>query len=90
MRIEQTNEPFGIIEKRFRFPCSVFDTCPKCGREVEKEFSNIDYLENPNFNTPQDVDFTCITWDDDGEEILDCQHQWTKQIILRMTVEEAR
>lgn len=87
MRIEQRDVPFGCLEKRFRFPCSIFDACPECGREVEMDFSNAHYLTNPTFNAPQDVHFYCIAWDDDGEEILDCGHNWTKQIILRVTVE---
>lgn len=87
MRIEQRDTPSGIREKRFRFPCSVFDTCPKCAREVELDFSSIDYLTDPVFNAPQDIHFTCIAWDDDGEEILDCEHKWTRQILLRLKAE---
>jgi hypothetical protein len=80
----------GTSEKRFRFPCSVFDTCPKCGAEVEKDFEE-DYLSYPSFNTAEDVNFYCWVRNPDptAEDDLGCGHEWTEQIILRLTVEEA-
>ena len=67
-------------------------TCPKCGREVERDLA-LDYLQYPKVNEPGAVAMSC------DEEIWDpvmgiwrksdCQHKWTVQLVVTVDVAPA-
>ena len=86
MRIENRVESVAVNVKRFYAPASLFASCPKCGREIERDLAQHPLL-GPSFHEALPVRFHCIDWDEDGEEILDCDNKWTEDIVLRLVVE---
>jgi len=88
MKIEQHKTSFGCSEKRFYLPCKITDSCPECGRVVTLDLEDTHPLSYPTFNAPQDVVFYCIDWDEDGEEILNCENSWTRQIKIEISIRE--
>jgi len=85
MRVENTDKPFEIEVKRFYFPAILYATCPTCGKECAKN-GNGDYLSYPKANTPTKVYFYCQSIVD-GKDV---EHEFTEEIILRVTVEPVK
>ena len=80
-RIENTcgSGPNELPIKRFYLPFRLVDTCPKCSREVVRNFdTDGGYLSYPTVNKPETVSLWCD----------DCGVEWLVAIRLdfRLTV----
>jgi len=73
----------GTGDKRFYIPGVVLkDNCPKCKKEVELDMA-VRYLSYPSIGGKEKVHFYCC--EDDGG----CAEEWTKHVILELSVREA-
>lgn len=75
-----------IEDKRFRLPgLTVFDDCPKCQKPRRLEchrsitWGESDYLSHTEIGAPLSLIFYCE----------DCDHNWSRKVVLRVTLEEA-
>ncbi len=81
MRIEKHDGSGSLDIKRCYLPFVLFDTCPTCGLEVAKDLGS-DYLSYPVFGKPEEVDF--YHYDEEAE----VEHEWTRKVIIGLTMEE--
>lgn len=80
MRVTSTPKPFEIDCKRFYMPgTTISDICPKCGHEQENDLGD-QYLGHPTANGVDKYGFYCHK----------CEHEWSKKVILRVVLEEAK
>jgi hypothetical protein len=87
MKIEISDEEFEINVKRFYFPCKATDSCPECGMEQTRDFSD-HYL--PSSNGVEEVYFCCYheEQDENGKWTnAGCDHEWSRHIRLKVIVE---
>ncbi len=81
MRIKKHDKPGSLDIKRCYLPFSLFDKCPTCGIEVEKNLTG-DYLMYPVFGKSEKVTFYHYNEETDDE------HEWNRMIILDFTMTE--
>jgi len=70
--------------KRQHVGAIVHFTCPECGQAGSVDLSSEDYLAHPLFGETYDLDLYC--WE--GREGA-CQHEWSVEVIPRLTLELA-
>lgn len=82
MEIEfDENDPFEIEVKRFYLPAKLKGTCPVCGEEFERDFSE-QYLSNPVANEVEDV---TIYHETDGGE---CEFEVGLRLNINLEIVE--
>jgi hypothetical protein len=70
-------KPFEAYTRAFHFPCTVSDSCPKCGQEDKFAFEEgLGFLRNPGFNKPIKLCFCCES----------CDTSWERWIQLDLNV----
>lgn len=79
MQISRTKLPFQFDVKRFNIPFVIQIRCPKCNFVNDFNYHSDYYLSNPPEGVPFDFPFYCDN----------CDHNWTKKVTLRVTLEES-
>jgi len=76
----------GEMSKRFYVPgVTIKSICPECGEEVVYDLGD-HYLSYPILNTPYKFSF-CHDAPTEDDQYND--HEWTEEIIVRVTIEAA-
>lgn len=90
LKITQTGAAYSQDVKRFEIPdCKLTATCPTCGKKITRWINESHYLSYPDINQPTEFSFYHENEVKDpvtGE--IDYQsHEWSEQIVIRITVE---
>ncbi len=81
VEIVQTDEVVNLDMKRCYLPFEVTATCPECKARITRYLSD-DYVGYPPVNKPFDLDM----YHDEVIDDEDVHHEWSVQVILRMTL----
>lgn len=90
LKVTQTGKPYSQDVKRFAVPdCKLTATCPSCGKRISRYITEDHYLSYPDINKPTTYDFyhELEVTDPLTGEVDYQQHEWSEQIVIRITVE---
>jgi hypothetical protein len=89
MRIVADPKAKGLsLMKRCYLPITIYDNCPKCGKEIAKDLSE-DYLSYPEIGRPLKVGMYHYEEGDAENGSKDIEHEWDVKVVLSVTLEEA-
>lgn len=84
MKIEPKPMRGGEMEKRTYLPFALTSTCPKCGRDGERDLTD-QYLSYPVLGQPQRVTFR---HDDADDDEANCANEWHGFVVIGFTLTE--